>query len=87
MEKLYREKGIDRLEYYGRLMDWHTKWTANKRPIYHLTVYRWPLVKQLAEWRRHRSARAHHKHSEHDAVEGTFCANVAAATGESTRSK
>ncbi|RDE51753.1 MAG: GNAT family N-acetyltransferase [Candidatus Accumulibacter meliphilus] len=52
MEQLYREKGIDRLEYYGRLMDWHTKWTENKRPIYHLTVYRWPLVKQLAEWRR-----------------------------------
>lgn len=55
MEQLYREKVIDRLEYYGRLMDWHTKWTENKRTIYHLTVYRWPLLKRLAEWRRRRT--------------------------------
>jgi CelD/BcsL family acetyltransferase involved in cellulose biosynthesis len=43
---------INRIEYYGRLMDWHTKLTDNKRTLFHLTVYRWPLVKQLAVWRR-----------------------------------
>ncbi|WP_374682777.1 GNAT family N-acetyltransferase [Accumulibacter sp.] len=56
MEQLYAEKAIERLEYYGRLMDWHTKWTANKRTIYHLTLYRWPLLKALAGWRRRRRA-------------------------------
>jgi CelD/BcsL family acetyltransferase involved in cellulose biosynthesis len=50
MEKLYREKAIRRVEYYGRLMEWHTKWVTNKRTIYHLTLYRWPLLKQLAQW-------------------------------------
>lgn len=41
-----------RLEYYGRLMEWHTKWTENKRTLYHLTSYRWPFVKQMALARR-----------------------------------
>ncbi len=58
MEQLYSETVIDRLEYYGRLMDWHTKWTANKRTLYHLTIYRWPLLKQLAEWRRRSNSKA-----------------------------
>ncbi|HRF74675.1 MAG TPA: GNAT family N-acetyltransferase [Accumulibacter sp.] len=58
MQQLYRENTIDRLEYYGRIMNWHTRWTENKRTIYHLTVYRWPLVKQFAEWRRRTSVAA-----------------------------
>jgi hypothetical protein len=57
IEQLYREKVIHRLEYYGRLMEWHSKWTENRRTIYHLTLYRWPWVKQFAELRRRRSMR------------------------------
>lgn len=58
LEYLHREESIRRLEYYGKMMDWHTKWTESKRTLYQLTVYRWPAVKQLAEWRRERARRA-----------------------------
>jgi CelD/BcsL family acetyltransferase involved in cellulose biosynthesis len=48
LEMLHRTGETHRLEYYGRLMEWHTRWTDNKRGIYHLTMYRWPLLKRLA---------------------------------------
>ena len=56
LELFFREKKINRVEYYGRLMEWHTKWTENKRTIYHLTLYRWPSVRRFAEWRRRRTS-------------------------------
>jgi len=43
---------VRRVEYYGRVMDWHTKLTENNRSLHHLTTYRWPLLKALAERRR-----------------------------------
>lgn len=53
LEELHRTSPVTkRLEYYGRLMEWHTRWTDNKRTLYHLTMYRWPLVKKLAGRRR-----------------------------------
>lgn len=52
LDMLHREATTRRLEYYGRLMEWHTRWTENKRTIYHLTLYRWPLVKTLSNRRR-----------------------------------
>ncbi|MBK6357200.1 MAG: GNAT family N-acetyltransferase [Betaproteobacteria bacterium] len=55
---LFGEAKIHRLEYYGRLMDWHTKWTENKRTLFHTTAYRFPLIKRLAHWRRNRQAEA-----------------------------
>lgn len=58
LERLYAEGAIHRVEYYGRLMDWHTKWTQEKRTLYHLTQYRCPALKRFAEWRRNRSSRA-----------------------------
>jgi len=52
MQAFHAEGLIRRVEYYGRLMDWHTKLTSEKRTLYHLTLYRWPLVRRLAESRR-----------------------------------
>ena len=52
LQEIYREGQIRRMEYFGRLMDWHTKLTDKKRTIYHLTVYRWPIIKKLAQARR-----------------------------------
>ena len=43
---------VQRIEYYGRVMEWHTKLTDKQRALYHLTSYRWPWVKQLAQRRR-----------------------------------
>lgn len=52
LQDFFAQGRIRRVEYYGRLMDWHTKLTDRKRTLHHLTVYRWPLLKKLAEMRR-----------------------------------
>jgi CelD/BcsL family acetyltransferase involved in cellulose biosynthesis len=52
LQHLFAGQGIRRMEYYGKVMDWHTKFTENKRGLYHLTTYRWPLLKRLADRRR-----------------------------------
>ncbi|HVR52325.1 MAG TPA: GNAT family N-acetyltransferase [Pseudorhodoferax sp.] len=49
LEALYAEGRITRLEYYGSLMEWHTRWTDNKRGIYHLSSFRNSMVKRMAE--------------------------------------
>jgi hypothetical protein len=36
-----------RLEFYGRVMEWHTRWTEEVRTMYHVNYYRWPGVKRL----------------------------------------
>lgn len=47
-----RESGVRRLEYYGSLMDWHTKLTDHQRTLYHLTAFRWGWLRTLAlHWR------------------------------------
>lgn len=50
--------GIRRIEYYGRMMEWHTRLTETHRTLYHLTAYRFNWVKLMAERRRARSAAA-----------------------------
>ena len=32
-------------------MDWHTKLTDRKRGLYHLSQYRWSVLRRVAEWR------------------------------------
>lgn len=51
LHHFFAGREIRRIEYYGKVMDWHTKFTENKRGLYHLTVYRWPLLRRLAERR------------------------------------
>ncbi len=58
LQAMFSEGSIRRIEYYGRLMDWHAKLTDRKRTLYHLTAYRWPIVKQLVRLRHNTSARA-----------------------------
>ncbi|MCM8638727.1 GNAT family N-acetyltransferase, partial [Accumulibacter sp.] len=55
IELLCHEGRVQRIEYYGRMMEWHSRWTETSRVLYHLTIYRWPLLLQLAAWRRRRS--------------------------------
>ena len=52
LQEIYRQGQIKHLEYFGKVMDWHTKLTEKKRTLYHLTVYRWPFIKKLAAARR-----------------------------------
>ncbi|MBC7489270.1 MAG: GNAT family N-acetyltransferase [Glaciimonas sp.] len=51
VEQVFGRGVIKRLEYYGRMMEWHTRWTDNKRTLYHLTCYRWSWLKKLSESR------------------------------------
>jgi hypothetical protein len=52
LQSFFAEGQIKRIEYFGKVMDWHTKLTEDKRCIYHYTQYRWPWLKRLAERRR-----------------------------------
>lgn len=52
LQHLFASKEVKRMEYYGRVMEWHTKFTPYRRTVYHLTTYRWPWLKGLAQRRR-----------------------------------
>ena len=51
LQRFFVGQEVQRVEYYGRVMDWHTKLTEAQRTLYHLTAYRWPLLKRLTERR------------------------------------
>jgi len=54
LQSLFGGGSITRLEFFGRLMDWHRKQTDKKRTLHHLTAYRWAWLKRLAESRARR---------------------------------
>jgi CelD/BcsL family acetyltransferase involved in cellulose biosynthesis len=56
--RVFEQGHFDRIEFYGRVMEWHTRWTEQKRVLFHATAYRWSLVGQsLALLRRLRASR------------------------------
>lgn len=60
---LFDEGRFARLEFYGKVMEWHTRWTDEVRTLYHVNFYRWPALGRLhALWqsRRARTSKAHH---------------------------
>jgi hypothetical protein len=50
---LFADPSLERIEFFGRVMDWHTRWTENVRTQYHVNYYRWAWLKAL-----HRRLRA-----------------------------
>ena len=38
---------FERIEFYGPVKDWHTKWTDDSRVMYHVNYYRWPVLNKL----------------------------------------
>ena len=36
-----------RVEFYGKTMEWHTRWTESERGLYHATGYRWAWMRGL----------------------------------------
>ncbi|MCZ2439611.1 MAG: GNAT family N-acetyltransferase [Burkholderiales bacterium] len=47
--KAWWEEGrYRRIEFYGKTLEWHTRWTEASRLLYHLTAYRWGWVRRLA---------------------------------------
>ena len=39
--KLFDERQIKRIEFFGKLMEWHTRWSDKERTMYHVNYYRW----------------------------------------------
>ena len=54
---MFDEGRLDAIEFYGRVMDWHRRWTDDIRTMYHLTMYRWPALRQLHTFVKDRKAR------------------------------
>jgi CelD/BcsL family acetyltransferase involved in cellulose biosynthesis len=52
----FSEQRVKVIEFYGRVRDWHTKWTDETRTMYHTTLYRHPMIRaarrRVAAWRR-----------------------------------
>lgn len=44
---LFEDGRFTRLEFYGRVMEWHTRWTEEVRTMYHVNYYRWPGLARL----------------------------------------
>ncbi|NNG24218.1 GNAT family N-acetyltransferase [Telluria aromaticivorans] len=47
--QLFDEGRFKRIEFYGKVMEWHLRWTDEVRTLYHLNTYRWPA---LRSWHR-----------------------------------
>jgi hypothetical protein len=54
--RLFEDGRIRRIEFYGKVMEWHTRWTDEVRTMYHLNHYRWPVLGYLHALRRRGSA-------------------------------
>jgi hypothetical protein len=50
-QQLFDEQKFKRIEFYGKVMEWHTRWTENARPICHANVYRYAVVPRLIDLR------------------------------------
>jgi len=55
LQALFSEGIITRYEFFGRVWGWTTRWTDQKRTLYHLTTYRNGLIRKLADRRRQAS--------------------------------
>jgi CelD/BcsL family acetyltransferase involved in cellulose biosynthesis len=58
VQQLYAEQKFNRLEFYGKVMDWHRRWTDEVRTLYHVNNYRWPALLQLHTMIKNRAAAA-----------------------------
>lgn len=45
---LWEAGQIRHIEFFGRVMEWHTRWSEQARTMYHVTWYRWPALVRTA---------------------------------------
>lgn len=46
---LFAKGGIGRIEFYGKAMEWHTRWTDEFRTMYHINLVRWHALQRLRD--------------------------------------
>lgn len=44
---IFDNKEVGRIEFYGKVMEWHTKWSDEIRTMYHVNAYRNSMVAKL----------------------------------------
>lgn len=44
---LFGERKVGRIEFFGKLMEWHMRWTDDVRTLYHVNYYRSRLVPRI----------------------------------------
>jgi len=47
ISQLYEEKQIQVVEFYGRVLDWHLKWTDQVRTMFHINCFRNRIMAEL----------------------------------------
>jgi hypothetical protein len=45
--RLFDQREVGRIEFYGKVMDWHTKWSDEIRRMYHVNAYRGRMMARL----------------------------------------
>ncbi len=45
--QIFDEGSLKRIEFYGKLMEWHTKWSEEVRTMYHVNYFRWSFLPRL----------------------------------------
>lgn len=58
LRRLFADGETRRVEFYGPLMEWHTRWTQQSRMLYHANCYRLPLLSWAHGLARARRAKA-----------------------------
>lgn len=54
--QMFEEQKFNTLEFYGKVMEWHLRWTDEVRTLYHVNNYRWPALLQLHTMANNRAA-------------------------------
>ena len=49
LQSIFADTGIDRIEFYGKVMEWHLRWTDDVRTLFHVNRYRWQWVKAIRD--------------------------------------
>jgi CelD/BcsL family acetyltransferase involved in cellulose biosynthesis len=47
VRSLFHDGATSRIEFYGKVMEWHTRWTEEVRTLYHVNLYRWAALRRL----------------------------------------
>jgi len=53
---MFSEPHLKRIEFYGRVLEWHTRWTDEIRTMFHCNVYRWQVLRALRDLIRRKPA-------------------------------
>jgi CelD/BcsL family acetyltransferase involved in cellulose biosynthesis len=51
MRAIFQERKISDVEFYGKVMDWHTQWSKDVRTLYHLNCFRWAWMARIKAYR------------------------------------